>query len=169
MSGAQGTKLSWTSIFLYSAYLFSSYSPMQILWQSPESRGRKYILPRIQFTSVQLLSHIQLFATPWIAACQASLSITNSRSSPKLMSIELVMPSSHFILCRPLLLLFSGCWALRQLFHSPLSLSSRGFLFLLHFLPEGWCHLHTEVIDISPGNLDSSLCFFQPSVSHLQA
>ena len=105
MSGAQGTKLSWTSIFLYSAYLFSSYSPMQILWQSPESRGRKYILPRIQFTSVQLLSHIQLFATPWIAACQASLSITNSRSSPKLMSIELVMPSSHLILCHPLLLL----------------------------------------------------------------
>ena len=47
----------------------------------------------------------QLFATPWIAAHQASLSITNSQSSPKLMSIEAVMPSSHLILCRPLLLL----------------------------------------------------------------
>ena len=54
---------------------------------------------------VQLLSCVQLFATPWIAARQASLSITNCRSSPKLMSIESVMPSSHLILCRPLLLL----------------------------------------------------------------
>ena len=51
------------------------------------------------------LSHVWLFATPWIAARQASLSITNSRSSLKLMSIESVMPSSHLILCHPLLLL----------------------------------------------------------------
>ena len=58
-----------------------------------------------QFSSVQLLSHVQLFATPWIAAHQVSLSITNSRSLPKLTSIESVMPSSHLILCRPLLLL----------------------------------------------------------------
>ena len=55
--------------------------------------------------SVQLLSCVRLFVTPWIAAFQASLSITNSRSSLKLMSIELVMPSSHLILCHPLLLL----------------------------------------------------------------
>ena len=55
--------------------------------------------------SVQSLSRVQLFVTPWIAACQASLSITNSRSLLKLMSIESVMPSSHLILCRPLLLL----------------------------------------------------------------
>ena len=59
----------------------------------------------LQFSSVQSLSRVQLFATAWITACQASLSITNSRSSPKLMCIELVMPSSHLILCRPLLLL----------------------------------------------------------------
>ena len=61
----------------------------------------------ITFSSVQLssVSRVWLFATPWIAARQASLSITNSRSSPKLMSIESVMPSSHFILCRPRLLL----------------------------------------------------------------
>ena len=59
----------------------------------------------VQFSSVQSLSHVQIFATPWIAAHQASVSITNSRSSLKLMSIELVMPSSHLILCRPLLLL----------------------------------------------------------------
>ena len=58
-----------------------------------------------QFSSVQLLSRVQLFATPWIAAHQVSLSITNSRSLPKLTSIESVMPSSHLILCRPLLLL----------------------------------------------------------------
>ena len=59
----------------------------------------------VQFSSVQLLSHVRLFVTPWIAARQASLSITNSWSSPKLMCIELVMPSSHLILCCPLLLL----------------------------------------------------------------
>ena len=59
----------------------------------------------LQFSSVQSLSHVWLFATPWIAARQASLSITNSRSSLRLTSIESVMPSSHFILCCPLLLL----------------------------------------------------------------
>ena len=59
----------------------------------------------IQFSSVQSLIHVQLFATPWSAARQASLSITNSQSPPKPMSIELVMPSNHLILCRPLLLL----------------------------------------------------------------
>ena len=58
-----------------------------------------------QFSSVQLLSHVQLFATPWTEAHQASLSITNSWSPPKPMFIELVMPSNHLILCRPLLLL----------------------------------------------------------------
>ena len=58
-----------------------------------------------QFSSVQSLSHIQLFATPLTAARQASLSITNSQSSPKPMSIESVMPSNHLILCRPLFLL----------------------------------------------------------------
>ena len=57
------------------------------------------------FSSVQLLSHIWLFAIPWTAAYQASLSITNSLSLLKLMSIELVMPSNHLILCHPLLLL----------------------------------------------------------------
>ena len=57
------------------------------------------------FSSVQLLSLVQLFATPWTAACQASLSITKSQSLLKLMSIELVMPSNHLILYHPLLLL----------------------------------------------------------------
>ena len=58
----------------------------------------------IQFSSVQSLSHVRLFATPWITACQASLSITNFQSSLKLTSIKSVMPSSHLILCHPLLL-----------------------------------------------------------------
>ena len=57
----------------------------------------------VQFSSVQSLSRVRLFATPWIAACQASLPITNSWSSLRLMSSELVIPSSHLILCRPLL------------------------------------------------------------------
>ena len=57
------------------------------------------------FSSVQSLSHVRLFVTPWTAARQASLSITNSRSLLELMSIESVMPSSHLMLCRPLLLL----------------------------------------------------------------
>ena len=57
------------------------------------------------FSSVQSLSRVRLFATPWIVACQASLSIINSQSLPKLMSIELLMPSNHLILCRPLRLL----------------------------------------------------------------
>ena len=59
----------------------------------------------LQFSSVQSLSHVQLFVALWTAARQASLSITNSRSPPKPISIESVMPSNHFILCRPLLLL----------------------------------------------------------------
>ena len=58
-----------------------------------------------QFSSVQFLSHVWLFVTPWIASCQASLSIINSWSSLKLTSIKSVMPSSHLILCHPLLLL----------------------------------------------------------------
>ena len=58
----------------------------------------------LQFSSVQSLSHVWLIETPWTAACQASLSITNSQSLLKLMSTESVMPSSHLILCGPLLL-----------------------------------------------------------------
>ena len=60
------------------------------------------IIKFLHSCSVQLLSHVRLFVTPWIAACQASLSITSSWSSLRLMSIESVMPSSHLILCHPL-------------------------------------------------------------------
>ena len=64
-----------------------------------------YLTP--QFSSVQSFIHVRLFVTPWTAGCQASLSITNSQSLPKLMSIKLVMPSNHLILCHPLFLLSS--------------------------------------------------------------
>ena len=75
----------------------------------------------IQFSSVQSLSRVWLFATPWITARQASLSITNSQRLPKPMSIESVIPSSHLILCHPLLLLpqsrpASGSFPVSQLF-----------------------------------------------------
>ena len=71
----------------------------------PEEFHGQRSLVGYSLSSVQSLSHVQLFAAPWIAACQASLSITNSWSSLTLTSIESVMPSSHLILCRPLLLL----------------------------------------------------------------
>ena len=76
-----------------------------------------------RFSSVQLLSHVRLFATPWTAACRASLSITNSQSLLRLMSIESVMPSNNLILYHPLLLLPSIFPSIRLLsnqsaFHS---------------------------------------------------
>ena len=80
----------------------------RLIWLVLEKIFVKHaILKNYWFGSVQLLSHVQLFVTPWTAARQASLSITNSRSLLKLMSIELVMPSDHPILCSPLLLLIS--------------------------------------------------------------
>ena len=77
---------------------------------SPALAGRFFTISAtceapIQFSSVQSLSQVQLFATPWTAACQASLSITNSQSLFKLMSIKSMMPSNHLILCCSLLLL----------------------------------------------------------------
>ena len=64
-----------------------------------------WLLTSVQFSLVLLLSRVQLFVTPWTAALQASLSITNSLSLLKLMSIDSVIPSNHLVLCRPLLLL----------------------------------------------------------------
>ena len=72
--------------------------------QSPGA-NRKHLESALQFSSVQSFSRVRLFATPWIAARQASLSITNSRISLRLTSIESVMPSSYLIICCPLLLL----------------------------------------------------------------
>ena len=86
--------------------------PLQSLskyqWYFHGTRTENFtICMEIQFSSVQSLSHVRLFATPWTAAHQASLSTTNSQSLPKPMSIESVMPSNHLILCHPLLLLSS--------------------------------------------------------------
>ena len=85
--------------------LFLYISPYPPLSPCPLVCSLCLFLHSVQFSSVQSLSHVQLFETPWIAARQDSLSITNSRSLLKLMSIESVVPSSHFILCCPLLLL----------------------------------------------------------------
>ena len=88
-------------------YLFTAVSPdpgtQMMLISVVQCMDSTNVQP--PFSSVQSLSHVQLFMTPWTAARQASLSITNSRSLLKLMSIESVMPSNHLILCRPLLLL----------------------------------------------------------------
>ena len=81
---------------------------MQVRKQQLELDMEQQLVPNQErSTSVQLLSRVQLFVAPWNAAYQASLSITNSWRLLKLMSIELVMPSNHLILCRPLLLLHS--------------------------------------------------------------
>ena len=78
--------------------------PSQMFWGKPWESAFPYVLLP-QFSSVQAISRVWLFATSWTAARQASLSITNSQSSLKLMSIESVMPSNHLILCYPLLFL----------------------------------------------------------------
>ena len=82
------------------AHLYKRRTIYLLSWSSHSNHGKQVL----HFTSVQSLSHVGLFPTPWTAVSQASLSITNSRSLPKLTSIESVMPSNHFILCRPLLL-----------------------------------------------------------------
>ena len=79
--------------------IFQSYS------MTPETMLLTTIFSSVQFSSFQSFSRVRLFATPWTAAHQASLSVTNSRSPPKPMSIESVMPSNHLILCHSLLLL----------------------------------------------------------------
>ena len=95
--------------FKYSAkwlsFMYIRYFPFYVI-KNIEYSSLCYIVgPSVQFSSVQPLSRVRLIATPWIVAHQASLSITNSQSSLRLTSIESVMPSSHLILCCPLLLL----------------------------------------------------------------
>ena len=101
--GVGSWKIAWVSSC---AVYKSRWHPLLRLQHEWYSLGKYRAKPAsVQFSSVQPLSRVRLFVTPWIAACQASLSITNSQSSPKLMPIESVMPSSHLIFCRPLLLL----------------------------------------------------------------
>ena len=88
-----------------------------VKWYTSVENNRHFSKEMYLFSSVQLLSRVWLFVTPWTAAHQASQSITNSRSLLKLMSIKSVMPSNHVILCRPLLLLPS-IFPVSQLFTS---------------------------------------------------
>ena len=101
------------------------------------------------FSSVQSLSHVRLFVTSWTAAHQSSLSITGSWSLLKFMSIELVMPSSHLILCYPLLLLLSSVFPSIRVFSSESVLCIRW--------PKYWCFSFS----ISPSNEYSGLISFR--------
>ena len=101
----------------------------------------------VKFNSVQSLSHVQLFVIPWTVARQASLSITNSRSLLKLMSIELVMPSNHLILCCPLLLPPSIFPSIRVSFKESV-------------LPIRWPKYWSFNFSISPSSEYSGLIFF---------
>ena len=100
------------------------------------------------FSSVQLLSHVWLFATPWTTACQVSVSITNSWSLPKLTSIESVMPSNHLILCCPLLLLPSIFPSIR-VFSNESALHIR------------WSKYWSFSFNVSPSNEHSGLISFR--------
>ena len=89
------------SVFLILFHWIQSFGLFQHVFLTPETLGK---FPT-QFSSVQSLSRVWLFATPWTTACQTSLSITNSQSLLKLISIESMMPSNHLLLCHSLLLL----------------------------------------------------------------
>ena len=95
----------WPGSSQFQLRLLTKFSSWGGEKQGKGSRQPRWTTVSVQFSSVQSLSRVRLFATPWIAARQASPSITNSPSSLRLTSIESVMPSSHRILCRPLLLL----------------------------------------------------------------
>ena len=99
-------------------------------------------------SSVQSLSHVQLFVTPWTTAFQGSLSITNSQSLPKIMSIKSVMPSNHLILCHPLL-------CLPSIFSSIRVLSSESALRIR------WAKYWSFSFNISPSNEHSGLISFR--------
>ena len=107
-----------------------------------------WVLLSYQFSSVQSLSRVRLFVTPWTTACQASLSITSSRSLPKPMSIQSMMPSNHLILCRPLLLLPS-------IFPSVTVFSSESVLCIR------WPNYWSFSLNISPSNEHPGLISFR--------
>ena len=92
-------------IFCIYSFIYLSYVDIHNMEIYVPNKHVEYFFSSVQFSSFQFLSHVWLFAAPWIAARQASLSITNSWSSLKLTSIESVMTSSHLILYRPLFLL----------------------------------------------------------------
>ena len=109
---------------------------------------RSVTLSSVQFSSVQSRSHVWLSATPWMAACQASLSTNNTQNLLKLMSIELVMPSNHLILCRPLRLPPSIPPSIRVFFNES----------VLHIR---WPKYWSLIFSISPSNEYSGLISFR--------
>ena len=125
------------------------------LWSEPRPTMQS------EFSSVQSLSRVWHFATPWTAACQTSLTITNSQNLYKLISIALVTPSNHLILCRPLLLLPS-IFPSVKVFSNELDLHIRW--------PKYWCFSFS----ISPSNIwwcpcvESSLVLLEDSVCYDQ-
>ena len=127
---------------------FTILTQLHILKDVPSPHPSPHADPVIQSSSVQSLSRVRLFVTPWTAACQASLSITNSWSSPKPMSIELVMPSNHLILCHPLLLLPSMFPSIRVFFNESA-------------LPIRWPKYWSFNFNISPSNEHPALISFR--------
>ena len=125
--------------------------PSVIFWIILHTKFAQFSLAinktKIQFSSVQSLSHVRLFETLWISSRQASLSVTNSQSLPKLMSIKLVTPSSRLILCRPLLLLPSILHSIR-VFSNESALRMR------------WPKYWSFSFKISPTNEHPGLIFF---------
>ena len=129
---------SFLRLIIIPLYVYTTFLYPFIPWKTFR------LFPPLQIRSDQSLSRVRLFATPWIAAREASLSITNSRSSLRLMSIKSVMPSSHLILCRPLFLLppiipASESFPMSQLF--TWGGQSPGVSALASFLPkksQGW-------------------------------
>ena len=119
-----------------------------------EQLSLQFVCKKVSSQSVQLFSSVPFLATPWTAACPASLSITNSWSLLKLMSFELVMPSNHLILCRPLLLLPS-------IFPSIWVFSNESVLCI------GWPKYWRFSFSISICNQYSGLIFFRIDCSHL--
>ena len=107
-----------------------------------------HLVPSVQFSSVQSINHVRIFATPWTASCQESLSITDSLSLLKLMSIESVMPSNHLFFCH-LLLLLASIFPIIGVFSNDLALHIR------------WAKYWSFSIGISPSNEYSRMISFK--------
>ena len=135
---------------LFSIFPYAYLPSISLLWQlSLKTLNLHLIVCKSpKFSSVPSLSCVRLFVTPWTAAHQASLSITNWWSPPKLMSIELVMPSNHLILCRPLLLL-------------PSIFPSIGVFWNESALRIRWPKYRSISFSISPSNVHPGLISFR--------
>ena len=147
---AQARILKWVSISSSRGSSQSRIKPTSPALQADSLPLSHLGSPFCCISSVQSLSRVQLFVTPWTVACQASLSITNSQRLLKLMSIESVMPSSHLIPCCPLLLLLS-------IFPSIRVFSSKSALHIKR--PKHWSFSFS--FSINPSNEYSGLIFFR--------